>query len=290
MLKMKKKIATVILTFNSEAVIKKTILAARKISKNIIVCDSFSNDKTTKIARSLHCKIFYKKFTTYAEIRNYIIKKCNKLYDWQLHLDADEILSKKLIKNINKVVDLNDKNYSYLVKRRPYFLNKKLFFGGSSNWHLRLFPSGTTLVEDNNYDQHFKSKLNTKNISGILYDTNIKNLSEWIESHNRWSALEIKDNRSKNLKNKVQMNLFGNSIERLRFFKSIYYLTPSLIRPFILFVYKYFILLGFLDGKIGFYYCFFNSLWFRTLIDAKKYEKNIISKNFTLKRVLRSKF
>ena len=66
-------------------------------------------------------------------------------------------------------------------------------------------------------------------------------------------------------------------------FKSIYYLTPSLIRPFILFVYKYFILLGFLDGKIGFYYCFFNSLWFRTLIDAKKYEKNIISKNFTLK-------
>ena len=55
MLKMKKKIATVILTFNSEAVIKKTILAARKISKNIIICDSFSNDKTTKIARSLHC-------------------------------------------------------------------------------------------------------------------------------------------------------------------------------------------------------------------------------------------
>ena len=57
MLKKKKKIATVILTFNSEAVIKKTILAARKISKNIIVCDSFSNDKTIKIARS--CCRFY---------------------------------------------------------------------------------------------------------------------------------------------------------------------------------------------------------------------------------------
>ena len=40
-----------------------------------------------------------------------------------------------------------------------YFLNKKLSFGGSSNWHLRLFPSRTTLVEYGNYDQHFKSKL-----------------------------------------------------------------------------------------------------------------------------------
>ena len=35
-------------------------------------------------------------------------------------------------------------------------------------------------------------------------------------------------------------------------FKSVYYLIPSLIRPFILFVYKYFILLGFLDFTISF--------------------------------------
>ena len=40
-----------------------------------------------------------------------------------------------------------------------------------------------------------------------------------------------------------------------------------------LFIYKYFILLGFLDGKVGFYYCFLNYLWFRTLFDEKNYEK-----------------
>jgi len=284
---LKKKIAIVILTFNSEAVIKKTILAAKKISKYIVICDSFSNDKTIKIARSLNCKIFYKKFTTYAKSRNYIIKKCDKLYEWQLHLDSDEILSNKLIKNINRVINLDDKNYSYLVKRRPYFLNKELLFGGSSNWHLRLFPSGTTLVENSNYDQHYKSKLSTKNISGTLHDLNIKNLNDWITTHNKWSELETTNNSNKNL---VQPNFFGNNIERLRFFKSLYNLTPTLIRAFILFIYKYFILLGFLDGKIGFYYCFFNSLWFRTLIDAKKYEKSLIMDNITLKKILKSSF
>ena len=60
---MKKKIVTIILTFNSEATIKKVILKAKKISKNVVICDSFSNDGTIKIAKSLHCKIFYKKFT-----------------------------------------------------------------------------------------------------------------------------------------------------------------------------------------------------------------------------------
>ena len=269
---MKKKIVAVILTFNSEAIIKKTILSAKKVSKNIVILDSFSNDNTLKIARSLKCKIFKKKFVNYSSQRNYIIKKCNSLFEWQLHLDSDEILSKKLIKNINKIVNSNEKNYSYLIKRQPYFLKKKLYFGGSSNWHLRLFPSKTTIAESENYDQHFKSKLKSKNISGKLYDLNIKNLTEWIASHNRWSTLEKKDKRN-NLKSSVQPKLFGNSIERLRFFKFVYYLFPSLIRPFLLFLYKYFILLGFLDGKIGFYYCFFNSLWFRILIDAKKYEK-----------------
>ena len=121
---MKKKIAIIILTFNSEAIIKRTILAAKKISKDVVICDSFSKDSTIKIARSLHCKIVYRNFTTYTAKRNYIIKKYNKLYDWQLHLDADEILSKKLIKNINRIVRSNDKNYSYLIKRQPYFLKK----------------------------------------------------------------------------------------------------------------------------------------------------------------------
>jgi len=271
---MKKKIAVIIFTFNSEKIIKRTILAAKKISKDVVICDSFSKDKTIKIARSLHCKIVYRAIIpTYAAKRNYIIKKCNKLYDWQLHLDSDEILSKKLIKNINGIVRSNDKNYSYLIKRQPFFLKKKLSFGGASNWQLRLFPSGTTLVEDLNYDQHFKSKLKSKYVSGTLHDTNIKNLNEWINSHNDWSTTEAKENRNNNSKNIVKPKLFGNNIERIKFFKSMYYFFPSLIRPFLLFIYRYFILLGFLDGKVGFYYCFFHSLWFRTLIDAKKFEK-----------------
>ena len=80
---MKKKIATVILTFNSEKIIRKTILAAKKISKDVVILDSFSDDNTVKIARSLKCKIFKKKFVNYSLQRNYIIKKCNVLFDWQ---------------------------------------------------------------------------------------------------------------------------------------------------------------------------------------------------------------
>jgi len=168
----KKKIAIIILTYNSEEIIKKTITSAKKISKDIIILDSFSKDKTIKIAKKLKCKILKRKFSNYSDQRNFIIKKCNNLYQWQLHIDSDEILSEKLIKNIKNILDVNVQNNSYLIKRHVYFLHKKLLFGGAANWHLRLFPSKSSTCEDKKYDQHFISKLRTKKIKGPLFDFN----------------------------------------------------------------------------------------------------------------------
>lgn len=270
----KKKIVVVILTFNSEKIIRKTIKKAKKISNDVVILDSFSKDKTIKIVKKLKCKIINRKFINYSNQRNYIINKFNNKYQWQLHLDADEILSEELIKNINIVLKDNVKNYSYIIKRNVYFLGKILRFGGASNWHLRLFPSKSTNVENKPYDQHYKSKLETKTLNGSIFDMNTSDLYTWTSSHNNWSSLDINTKLKENGKI-VKGNFFGNKIERLRFFKNLYIMFPTIIRPFLLFFYKYFILLGFLDGKVGFYYCFLNSLWFRTLIDAKKFEKKI---------------
>ena len=117
---MKNKIAIIILTFNSEKIIKSTVLAAKKISNNIIVLDSYSTDKTIKILKKLKCKIYKKEFINYSDQRNYIIKKCNKHYEWQLHLDSDEILSERLINNIKITLMKNDRNIAYIIKRYIY--------------------------------------------------------------------------------------------------------------------------------------------------------------------------
>jgi glycosyltransferase involved in cell wall biosynthesis len=268
---MNKKLAIIILTYNSEKIIKETITQAKKISKNIIIVDSYSTDKTIKIVNKLKCKVLRRKFINYSDQRNFIIKKCNNIYEWQLHLDSDEILSEKLIKNIKIILKNDIKNRAYIVRRQIYFLNKKLLFGGNSNWHLRLFPSKTTICERKKYDQHFISKLKAEKIKGSLNDRNTNNLSKWIESHNKWSSLQAED-KDYNNSHLVQPKLFGNNIERTRLIKNIIFLLPLGIKGFVLFFIKYFLLLGFLDGKIGFMYCFFNSFWFHTLVEKKKYE------------------
>ena len=122
---MNNKLVIIILTYNSEKIINETVSAAKKISKNIIIVDSYSKDKTIQIVKKLKCQIIKRRFVNYSEQRNFIIKKCNNIYQWQLHLDSDEILSSELIKNIKNIIKYNRKNNAYIVKRHIYFLNKK---------------------------------------------------------------------------------------------------------------------------------------------------------------------
>ncbi len=44
------------------------------------------------------------------------------------------------------------------------------------------------------------------------------------------------------------------------------------VRPFLYFIYRYFVRLGFLGGKEGLIFHFPQAFWYRFLIDAKLYE------------------
>lgn len=52
----------------------------------------------------------------------------------------------------------------------------------------------------------------------------------------------------------------------------MYSRLPLFLRPFIYFMYRYFIKGGFLEGKEGFIWCFLQGWWYRTLVDAIIFE------------------
>lgn len=267
MTKNRKQIAIAFLTFNSDKTIRNSLKKASKISRNIYVVDSFSSDKTIEICKSFHCKIIKRKFKNYSDQRNWIINKLNKKFLWQLHLDSDEVLDEQSIKKINSLVKKKDlRKKAFLIKRKYYFLGKKLNFPGLNEWHLRLFQFGTTNCENTLYDQHFITYLKVNKIEGYMHDNDKLNLNDWKIKHKKWAILEAKSiinkkNHINNFKNKNDPRDFYRSI------KIIYYKFPIFVRPFLYFIFRYFFKLGFLDGKIGLLFCFYQCLWFRILID-----------------------
>ncbi len=273
----------IILTKNEEINISRCINSVKGWVNRIIVLDSYSVDKTTEIAKALGAEIFFNEFKNYGNQFKFSLDKISHYNKWIFRLDADEEVSRE---SKLEIIELCSKNENTNVNGIVFnleitFLGKKLKHGGNYPFRkLCIFKKDEAYMEDRDMDEQIILK-NGKSIimKSISYHYDYKNLTFWINKHNSYSSRAAKDFiANKNSKQIISKLDFYTKIRR--FFKIyIFYKIPSFISIPLLFIYKYIILLGFLDGKSGFYFIFFQTFWYRTLINAKLYESKLL-KNY----------
>lgn len=272
-------ISVVILTYNSAASVGRTIRSLQSLSDDIHVVDSFSNDDTVAICRSLGCQVQQRAFRHYADQRNWTIDSLSLRHGWQFHVDADEELTPELADAIASLDLAHTRVDGYIIGRKIVFLGQELRHGATSRtWHYRLFKTGHGRCEDRLYDQHFVNFGEVGRINAFMLDHQENSLSEWTQRHNRWSDLEVSEALGigpDRLGAQVQPNARGTTIERKRNVKARYYQAPLFLRSLTYFLYSYVLRLGFLDGARGYIYATLQAFWFRTLVDAKIYEAGI---------------
>ena len=242
-------VSVIILTFNSENTIAATLKSALQVSDDIHVVDSFSVDRTCAIAKKYGANIIQRLFESYGAQRNWAIDSLKLKYDWELHLDADERLSKDLIKELNELKFSFPENFDgYFIPRIVYFLGRPIYHGGMFPiWHMRLFRRGLGRCEERQYDQHFYVTGKTSRLKHKMIDDHRMTLFEWTIRHNRWADSEVDEILNPCKENVVGGKINGNPIEKKRIMRKFYNRFPLFLRPFILFSYRYFFRLGFLD-------------------------------------------
>ena len=67
----------------------------------------------------------------------------------------------------------------------------------------------------------------------------------------------------------VTPSMLGTPDQRTLAMKRFWRRLPLFVRPFLYFMYRYFVRFGFLDGKQGAIFHFLQAFWFRLLIDIK---------------------
>jgi hypothetical protein len=193
-----------------------------------------------------------------------------------LHLDADERLTAELRNEILSLPD-SDRYAGFFVPRLVQFLGRVLKHGGMSpTWHMRLFRLGKGRCESREYDQHFYCEGETARLKHAMIDDIRMSLGEWTSRHNRWADAEVREILNGQTEGRVQGRLRGNVVEQRRFLRGGYEKMPRFIRAFGLFGFRYFVMLGFLDGVEGSIFWVLQTFWFRFLIDAKLYERSKI--------------
>ena len=261
-------ITVIILTKNEELNIEKAIVSAKQIAQRIIVVDSGSSDKTMDIAKATGAETFYHDWEGHAKQFNWALDNCGIKTEWVFRLDADERISNELAEEINKVTsDKSSENIDgFEMRLRLYFMGKWIKHGGTHNhYFLRLFRYGKGRVAETLMDEHITVEGSVQKLNGDLIHYDYKGLNVWLNKHIWYSDLEIAMYHTQSNSSE------GNENQKKR--RGFYYRLPMFLRARMYFWYRYYIQLGFLDGKEGKIFIYLQSYWYRFLIDAKLFEE-----------------
>ncbi len=268
-------LAVIVLSFNSQDSIGATLDAAALLSADITVVDSFSTDRTLDIVRERGARVVQHKFDSYAAQRNWAIDTLPLDRTWELHLDADERLSDPLIAAIRETLRAPPREIvGYYMPRLVHFMGRPIRHGGMYPiWHLRLFRRGRGRCEDRHYDQHFYVDGPTAKLGHPFIDDIRMSLDEFMARHNRWASAEVDEIVAPSTGHVIAGRLLGGPVARKRSLRAAYGRMPLLWRAFALFLYRYVLRLGFLDGREGLIFFGLQTLAFRFLVDAKLVER-----------------
>ncbi len=277
---MKQEISVIILTLNEEKHIERCIKSLKLFTDQIFIIDSLSTDKTVSIAKNLGANIYQNEWPgNHAQQFQWGLDNCPIETKWVMKMDADEYALPELAYEINsKLKNIRNNVSGIYIKRRVYFLDKWIKNGAYYPvWLLRIWKKEHGSMEKRWMDEHIKlSEGDTIRFDNDLVDDNKSGLTDWTTKHNSYATKEAIDalNKIYNFTNEdiEEGKLYGNNIERKRWLRQKYEKLPLFLRPIIYFHYRYFIKLGFLDGKEGFIWHFLQGFWYRFLIDAKIYE------------------
>jgi len=236
----------------------------------VYVIDSQSTDDTVAIAASHGAKVVQFHYAGgWPKKRQWAMDTLSLAYDWILLLDADEVLTTELVNEIRGA--LQDPGVDgYYIRLQMYFLGRILRHGDASFRKLSLFRKGRGRFECRLQDQdasmadmevheHVVVDGPTAELRNPMVHHNVDSLSRYILKHNEYSNWEARVLLQPEVaRGEMRAAFFGTQAQRRRWLKHNLYSLPG--SPALLFLYRYFFRLGFLDGVPGLIYCAFQAV------------------------------
>ncbi len=270
-------ITALILTFNEEKHIARCIARIRPLVSRIVVIDSFSTDKTLDLARSLGADILEHAFKNQADQFQWALDNANVTTGWTLRLDCDEYLEAGLMAAIQETLpQLPNTIVACDIKLKVIFKGKFIRWGGYYKTRLtRLWRTGAAQMEQRWMDERVIVSGDTYHLAGgDLVDENLNDISWWTDKHNRYATRQMVDFVSREyglFPTDHRLATGRNQVGRWKRFlrEKMFGKAPLYLRSVLYFLQRYFLNLGFLDGRQGFVWHFLQGFWYFVLMDVK---------------------
>jgi len=282
------KLSVVLATKNEEANVSLCLMSIKTIADEIIIFDEHSTDKTVTIAESIGAKVYdYDRKTNFHETKQKAIEEAKG--DWILQLDADEVVTPELAKEIVGVIKSSNEEmltrvlspstfhhplstkiklftrHQHLIEQRDgklgiqngnvvaFFIPRVNMFLGKPLIHAGVYPDGVIRLI-----KRGKARLPAKSVHEQMeIDGEVGWLFNNLEHYDSPTLFRYfhrmnryTDLQADDLKNKkVPKNV-------------LYFILYTLYKPLYTFSNLFFRHKGFMDGIRGFLWSFFSALHF----------------------------
>lgn len=271
-------ISAIILTHNEEKNLGPSLQSLTGWIDEICVVDSGSTDATLAIAGRYGANVVHHPFETHARQWAWALENLPCKHEWILGLDADQRVTPELREELVRLFTVDQDKLKdvdgFYVKRRQIFRSQWIRHGSYyPKYLLKLFRRGKAQADEQDLiDHHFYVTGNVARLCCDIIEENQKehDIAFWIDKHNRYAVLHAREEllrRQNGMAWPIQPALFGSPDQRVAWLKQRWYRLPLYVRPVIYFLYRYFLRLGFLDGKQGFIFHFLQGFWYRLLVD-----------------------
>jgi len=223
-------LSVVIITYNEEKHISRCLESVTSIADEIIVVDSFSTDATLSICKQYPTIVVQNKFLDFSSQRNVAMSKATMSHVF--FIDADEVVSEKLIQEILNLKKNGFGNQVYTVNRLTCFCGKWIKHG---MWYpdkiQRVIQNGTAMWAGEVHEKLiFKTPPRKGFIKGHLLHYSYDTVGQLVEKLEKYTNIQSKQMFKEN-KKASWIKLYVN--------------------PVWAFISGYFIKLGLLDGWQG---------------------------------------
>jgi len=266
----------VVITQNEESNIGRCIAACVRLADDVWVVDSFSGDRTVEICKALGANVISHEFESWGEQRNYALHTLPLRHEYVFFLDADEEIDEAFARELAANIEKGD-CVAFHVNFDFVFLGRVLRHADAGPPLLRVVKRGYGRWVSEGAREYCIVDGPVGRIQARIRHEDRKGIFFWLAKQIRNAEREASVLLEKDRRLDVGELSKGRHFERpfrMRL-RRLYAKLPPVLRPGLVFCYRYFLRLGFLDGYPGLVFCLLHGLWYNLVIDVRLYERKL---------------
>ncbi|NJB86042.1 glycosyltransferase involved in cell wall biosynthesis [Lewinella marina] len=232
---MRRPLSIIYTTFNEIDIIGRSLESVEGWSDDLHVVDSFSTDGTAEwLAARPDVRLTQRAYTGPADQKNWAIARAR--HEWVLLLDADEVVTPELRREIDDLLAAPDLVDAYWIGRDNYFMGRPIRYSGWGNDRVvRFFHRDRARYNQQQVHEEIEVRnLRVGSLRGRFQHFTFKSVDHFLDKNRRYARWKAMDQ--------------GASTPRVGLFH-------LLVKPVFRFFRHYVIQGGFRDGREGLIIC-----------------------------------